>query len=224
MSELTTFASIEVADSPLHHRMVSKRLYAVAKRSIDLLLVLFLMPVVLPLIALFALLVTKDGGPAFFRQTRIGRGRRNFSMWKLRTMVCDAEERLQAHLASDPAAAAEWANKQKLKSDPRVTRVGRVLRKYSLDELPQIFNVLSGDMSLVGPRPMCPDQRDMYPGSEYYRMRPGITGLWQVSERNLCSFAERARYDNEYASTIGFGADMRILWRTASVVFRGTGS
>jgi lipopolysaccharide/colanic/teichoic acid biosynthesis glycosyltransferase len=190
---------------------------------IDVLLVLLSMPVALPLIAVFALLVMSDGGPAFFKQSRIGRGRQNFSMWKLRTMVSDAEERLEAHLASNQEAAEEWANKQKLALDPRVTPIGRILRKYSLDELPQLFNVLSGDMSLVGPRPMCPHQRDMYPRSEYYTMRPGITGLWQVSERNLCSFSERAHYDSEYASTLGFGVDMRILWRTTTVVLRGTG-
>ena len=200
-----------------------RKVYPDVKRGIDIGLVLLLTPVVVPVIGLLALLVASDGYPAFFVQSRVGRNRRDFSMWKLRTMVCDAEERLQVYLASDPVASEEWSKNQKLAYDPRITPIGRVLRKYSLDELPQLFNVLRGDMSLVGPRPMCLHQQDLYPRSEYYEMRPGITGLWQVSERNLCSFSERAHYDSEYASSFSFATDMRILWRTTAVVLRGTG-
>ncbi len=138
-------------------------------------------------------------------------------------MVPDAEMRLQACLAEDPKARAEWDATQKLKDDPRVTRMGRFLRKSSLDELPQLWNVLRGDMSLVGPRPMMLSQRAMYPGTAYYALRPGITGFWQVSERNDCEFAQRARFDADYQSRVSFLVDLTILMRTVRVVLRATG-
>ncbi len=126
-------------------------------------------------------------------------------------------------LAEDAAAKAEWDSTQKLRNDPRVTRIGRFIRKYSLDELPQLWNVLVGDMSLVGPRPMFPEQRSLYPGTACFDFRPGLSGLWQVSERNESSFAERAGYDNEYARTASFSTDLAILAKTLVVVLRGTG-
>ena len=165
------------------------------KRALDTALVLASAPVSLPLIAVAAGMVALDGGKPFYSQTRLGKDGRHFRIWKLRSMVVDADARLNDHLASDPEAQAQWARTQKLKSDPRVTRIGRVLRKTSLDELPQLFNVLNGTMSLVGPRPMMVEQRDLYHGSAYYELRPGITGLWQVSERNEAEFVARVRYD-----------------------------
>lgn len=196
---------------------------AIWKRLFDIGIVTMLAPLALIVIAALALLIRRDGGSAFFIQERIGMGGRIFRMWKLRTMVPDADSRLAAYLANDRLASAEWERTQKLTFDPRVTAIGRYLRKYSLDELPQLLNVLQGDMSVVGPRPMCPEQRDSYPGSEYYWLRPGMTGLWQVNARNMSSFAERAIYDTRYATTISFLVDVGILWKTASVVFRGTG-
>lgn len=193
------------------------------KRVLDCTLVLLSLPVVLPLIGIFALLVALDGGSPFYWQKRIGRGGREFSILKLRTMGLDAEEALENYLQVNPKARQEWDIKQKLSRDPRITKVGRVLRKTSLDELPQLWNVLKGEMSLVGPRPMMVDQKDLYPGELYYELRPGITGLWQVSDRNYTSFADRASYDNKYYWGISLRLDVALLLRTIGVVLRGTG-
>lgn len=193
------------------------------KIALDKALVLLFLPVAMPLIALMALLTARDGASPFFTQERVGLGGKVFRLVKIRTMVPDAEARLEAHLAASPKARREWDETQKLKVDPRITPTGRFLRKTSLDELTQLWNVLMGDMSIVGPRPMMVDQRDLYPGRAYYDLRPGITGLWQVSDRNESSFASRADYDETYFSNLSFGADVSILIRTVSVVVRGTG-
>lgn len=193
------------------------------KRALDTLAILLSLPVVLPAILLLALVVMRDGSAPFYRQTRIGRGGRLYTMWKLRTMVADAESRLETHLATDPRARNEWDTAQKLKTDPRITPFGRFLRKSSFDELPQLWNVLKGDMSLVGPRPMMPEQAPLYPGEAYYTLRPGITGLWQVSERNATAFADRAHYDTRYEQSLSLVTDLRILMATIRVVLRGTG-
>jgi lipopolysaccharide/colanic/teichoic acid biosynthesis glycosyltransferase len=138
-------------------------------------------------------------------------------------MVPDAEAVLERYLAQNPEARAEWDRHQKLKNDPRITPLGRFLRRSSLDELPQLWNVLRGDMSIVGPRPMMCNQRALYPGTEYYVMRPGITGYWQTSARNESSFHERAGFDQAYYRSLSFATDLAIIWRTFSVVLRGTG-
>lgn len=193
------------------------------KRLIDIILVLAAAPVVVPLVLLLALMVSRDGHGPFFRQARVGRGGRIFTMLKLRTMVPDAERRLQEHLATDARALHEWTERQKLQNDPRITPIGRILRKTSLDELPQLWNVLTGDMSLVGPRPMMPQQQDLYPGQSYYALRPGVTGLWQVSDRNLSSFADRARFDDAYERRLSLTTDAVLLLATVRAVVRGTG-
>jgi exopolysaccharide production protein ExoY len=193
------------------------------KRLLDVLAVVAALPVVLPLILVLAILVRRDGGPAFYVQDRIGRGGRVFRLWKLRSMVVDADRRLAAHLAVNPAARAEWDESQKLKNDPRITALGRLLRRTSLDELPQLWNVLRGDMSLVGPRPMMPSQRALYPGQTYYRLRPGLTGFWQISDRNETSFAGRAVYDADYANRLSLTTDLLVLVLTVRAVLRGTG-
>ena len=194
-----------------------------AKRAVETLLVLLTSPVTLPLILFLALLVACDGGNPFFVQKRLGRNGRVFRILKLRSMVVGAERRLEAHLDENPEARAQWNSTQKLKQDPRVTLVGRFLRKTSLDELPQLLNVLNGTMSLVGPRPMMVDQRVMHYGQVYYRMRPGITSLWQISARNESEFVARVRYDEEYHRDLSGWLDMKILLRTVVVVLRGTG-
>jgi exopolysaccharide production protein ExoY len=199
------------------------RFYRVGKRLIDLALVAVGGPLLLPLILILVVLVRLDSGPAFYLQPRIGRDGRIFRLWKLRSMVPDAEAALATYLESNPEARAEWDSSQKLRRDPRLTAIGGFLRRYSLDELPQLWNVVIGDMSLVGPRPMMPSQRLLYPGTAYYDLRPGLTGLWQISERNNCTFAERAAYDNRYEQTVSAGVDFAILVRTLGVVFRGTG-
>jgi lipopolysaccharide/colanic/teichoic acid biosynthesis glycosyltransferase len=170
-----------------------------------------------------ALAVALDGGAPFYRQDRIGRGGRLFRLVKIRTMVPGAEALLARHLAACPAARAEWDRTQKLARDPRVTRIGRLLRASSLDELPQLWNVLRGDMSLVGPRPMLPEQRALYPGRAYYALRPGLTGPWQVSARNRSGFADRAGFDQAYHAGLSLAGDLRLIAATVRVVLRRTG-
>ncbi|WP_341486489.1 sugar transferase [Pararhizobium sp. A13] len=208
---------------PGRQEIKSRLLYFAAKRGFDVVVTLLAAPFALAIVGIFALLIRRDGGPVFFCQPRVGKGGRLFNLWKLRTMAPDAEQRLQAHLAADPSARAEWETMQKLRNDPRITRLGKCLRKYSIDELPQLLNVLIGDMSLVGPRPMLPEQRQHYPGTAYFDMRPGLTGLWQISERNGCTFTERALHDARYSSIMSFSTDLWILMRTPAVVLKGTG-
>ena len=203
---------------------VTGRLYrSVLKRALDVAFVLIALPLWLPLILVSALVVARDGHNPFYAQERVGRNGRIFRMWKLRSMVPDADARLTEHLANDPAAQDEWDSTQKLKDDPRITSFGRVLRKSSMDELPQLFNVLAGEMSLVGPRPMMVSQRDLYHGTSYYALRPGLTGFWQISNRNLCRFCDRVRFDNAYERSVSLRTDIAVLLRTVVVVLRGTG-
>lgn len=193
------------------------------KRVFDVLFVVAAAPIAAPLVALFALFAALDGASPFYRQRRIGRNGYAFNMLKIRSMVPNAHDRLAHHLAGNPAARAEWDSTQKLKNDPRITLFGKILRKSSLDELPQLWNVLRGDMSIVGPRPIMPEQIHLYPGTEYYAMRPGLTGLWQVSDRNETTFAERAMYDTAYYQSLSLKSDLSILARTVGVVLRCTG-
>jgi len=193
------------------------------KRIFDIACVILAAPIVLPLIGLLAILVALDGHSPFYRQERVGRGGQIYQIWKLRSMVANADAMLKDYLADNPDAAAEWELTQKLKRDPRITSIGHALRKSSIDELPQLWNVLVGEMSLVGPRPMMPEQREMYPGRAYYTQRPGITGTWQVSKRNESTFADRARFDTEYVANLSFVNDIKILLATVRVVLKGTG-
>jgi lipopolysaccharide/colanic/teichoic acid biosynthesis glycosyltransferase len=193
------------------------------KRLMDIVLVLLAAPVVLPVVLILAFCVAIDGGQPFYRQERVGKNGRIYRMWKLRSMVRDADNLLAAHLDADPAARLEWDVTQKLTHDPRITGFGAFLRRSSMDELPQLWNVLTGDMSLVGPRPMMPEQQALYPGRAYYALRPGITGTWQVSVRNASSFADRARFDDAYDRSLSLATDLRLLAATVRVVLRGTG-
>ena len=194
------------------------------KRALDFLLVLMSLPFTLPVIALCALALWLEGGSPFYTQQRVGRKGRAFSILKLRTMVRDADAVLARILADDPEMRAEWDSLQKLKNDPRITPVGAFLRATSLDELPQLINVLKGDMSLVGPRPMMLDQQEMYGDMRaYVAVRPGITGLWQVSARNGNTFVYRNEVDAAYERSLSFGNDATILAKTVGVVLRGTG-
>ena len=197
---------------------------AVGKRVFDAACVLLAAPVWVPVVLVCALMIfLRDGGNPFYLQDRVGQGGRVFRMIKLRSMVADADARLEAHLAACPAARAEWDATQKLKRDPRITGIGRIIRKTSIDELPQLVNVLKGDMSLVGPRPFMTSQTALYRGHGYYRLRPGLTGFWQVSDRNHCDFAQRVHFDEAYDRTVSFATDLWVLARTVSVVIRGTG-
>lgn len=196
------------------------------KRAFDLtaavLLLVIFAPAILFLAALVALL---DGGKPFISLRRVGRDGRHFPCWKIRTMVVDAEARLKQLLAEDPEAAEEWARDQKLSNDPRVTWLGKVLRSTSLDELPQLWNVLRGEMSLVGPRPVTDAEMVRYgdASASYVSVRPGVTGLWQVQGRNSVSYDERVRLDVEYVSRLSFMSDLSILVRTVGAVLNRTG-
>ena len=197
-----------------------------SKRAFDVVVTLGLILLFGPLLALVALAVRCDGGDALFGHRRIGVGGRTFRCWKFRSMVPDAEAVLAHTLASDPAARAEWDRDFKLRRDPRVTPLGNFLRKSSLDELPQLFNVLRGEMSLVGPRPIVAAEIERYGAAieEYRACKPGITGLWQVSGRNDTDYAERVELDRQYARSWSLTGDLLILVRTLGVVARRSGA
>jgi len=219
-------ADVNSKSSPLGIVDIPKRggLYRdLFKRLFEGAVVIVVLPIAVPIIFVLALLAGRDGHNPFYLSDRVGRGGKNFRMFKLRTMVPNAEELLEAHLATNADAREEWESTQKLKDDPRITSIGRFLRKSSLDELPQLWNVMVGNMSLVGPRPMLPSQRALYPGLAYYALRPGITGLWQVSDRNDVEFARRADFDREYYVQMSFFMDIRLMVKTVAVVIRGTG-
>ena len=197
------------------------------KRSVDIVGALLFFGFFGPLYLWIALAVRlRMGGPVHFWQKRLGCGGRAFRFYKFRSMCVDADEMLKRHLAADPVAQHQWSRYQKLDNDPRVTPLGRFLRRTSLDELPQFFNVLKGDMSLVGPRPCMERQRNLYgPHWERYcDMRPGITGLWQVSGRNKLTYAQRVELDMRYASEWSLWLDVQIMVRTVWVVLRHDGS
>lgn len=221
-------ADASVVDAGRAERATSRgRAHERAKRAFDLGLGLAVLPVVaLALGILYLIVRAVDGHPVFFSQMRVGRGGEMFRCWKLRTMTPDAEARLAEILAHDPEAAREWRETQKLQNDPRVTRLGRILRKASLDELPQLYNVLRGEMSLVGPRPIVREEIARY-GEDFcfYRaVRPGVTGLWQVSGRSDVSYARRVELDRRYAQTWTVGGDVLIIAKTAVAVLTGRGS
>ncbi len=203
-------------EHPLSHR--SNR---ILKRTIDIVGVALLALPCLPILLLSILALKLDSpGPAFFGHQRMGRDGKPFKVWKLRTMVVDAEARLKALLQADPNAREEFANTFKLKNDPRVTPLGRFLRKTSLDELPQLWNVLVGEMSLVGPRPIVAGERVLY--GEFYQIvstvQPGITGVWQTSGRNLTSYEARKHFDTHYVRNWSIWLDLAIIVRTLQAV------
>jgi lipopolysaccharide/colanic/teichoic acid biosynthesis glycosyltransferase len=195
--------------------------YRLMKRTVDLGVALTLLPFVAPVALMVAAAIRLTSkGPVFYHHRRLGRGGRQFSVWKFRTMAVDADKKLKDYLDNNPDLAREWIENQKLLRDPRVTPVGRILRKTSLDELPQLWNVLSGDMSLVGPRPIVEDEIPRYGPTydAYKQVPPGVTGLWQVSGRNNTSYPERVRLDGEYVRDWSLSMDMYILMRTARTV------
>ena len=184
------------------------------KRMIDIVLALSGILLLAPLLIIcFALTVATSPGPALFRHRRVGFKGKYFDCLKFRTMVTDAPERLRKLLESDPAAAAEWTTNRKLRNDPRITAIGGILRKSSLDELPQLFNVLKGDMSIVGPRPVTDEELERYASSvgAYLSCRPGITGLWQVSGRSTTTYNKRVACDTFYARNWSLALDAKII-------------
>ncbi|MEM9915224.1 MAG: sugar transferase [Planctomycetota bacterium] len=197
------------------------------KRLVEVTAVLLAMPVWLPLLGLLALAVRLDSrGPACFKQPRYGRDGRVFTLWKLRSMVSDADDALPGVLASCDRKSAEWDTHAKLRRDPRLTRLGGWLRRSSLDELPQLFNVLRGEMSLVGPRPIPLEERSRYGQAfaSYARVRPGMTGLWQVSGRNELAYSQRIALDRQYLCSRTWRMEAAILGRTVWAVWSGRGA
>lgn len=201
-----------------------------AKRTLDLAAALILIVILAPALAVLMLLVRSTStGPALFRQQRLGRDRRPFTMLKLRTMHVGQDDRIHREYvtsllsAGQEAVASPGSGLYKLEADPRVTRVGAWLRKTSLDELPQLYNVLRGEMSLVGPRPVLPWEAEMFSGPHQRRfaVRPGLTGLWQVSGRSRLSMTKALELDVEYVARRSLALDLMILIRTLPAMFRG---
>jgi len=197
------------------------------KRALDLSLTILGGLVLLPFLLLIALLVKLSSpGPVLFAHRRLGRNGRPFNAYKFRSMVKDADKKLEALLASDPRLREEWNASQKLKNDPRVTKIGRFLRRTSMDQFPQLFNILKGDMSIVGPRPVVEDEVKKY-GESFNRIfstKPGLTGLWQVSGRSDTDYAERVSYDTYYLQSWSLWLDLWVLYRTPGTIIHGRGA
>lgn len=205
------------------YRVQTSSLKRVMDVAIAFPLFVFLSPL---LILIYVAIKLFDPGPALFRQARVGRDGQQFTVLKFRSMRVDAEERLAQFLASDPAALDEWTRYQKLRHDPRVTFVGGILRKSSLDELPQLVNILRGEMSLIGPRPVTASEIHRYgPAYPFYTaVRPGVLGLWQVMGRNRLTYPERVALDVRYVTTWSMWQDFRICMQAIPVVLLGLGA
>lgn len=198
------------------------------KRYFDLVATAVGMLFLLPFLVTIAILIKlDDGGPILYGHRRIGRRGAIFTCWKFRTMVRNSDQALKNYLEANPDALQEWRETQKLQKDPRVTRVGKFLRDYSLDEFPQLFNILRGEMSLVGPRPVTRselNERYRKDRRYYLLVRPGLTGLWQVSGRNNLTYARRVKLDEQYLREWSFWSDFSILLRTVDVVLKRDGA
>jgi exopolysaccharide production protein ExoY len=197
------------------------------KRVLDLSLGLFALPVLLIVCAFLWVLNLRSNQKTIFAQPRVGKDGKTFNCFKFQTMVNDAEKVLEDLCQSDPAVKAEWDEFQKLENDPRITKVGRFLRKTSLDELPQVFNVLLGNMCIVGPRPFMKSQTEIYVaggGTDYFAMKPGITGNWQIEGRGNTSFLTRISYDRLYFRRMSLKEDARIIGKTVLVLARMSGN
>ena len=190
------------------------------KRLLDVVFAIAAVPLVLPVFAALYFLVTRDGGPFLYRHSRIGKDGQVFACLKIRTMIVGSESALKELLERSPDARKEWNETFKLKNDPRITPIGRLLRKTSLDELPQIFNVVLGDMSFVGPRPITAEELVLYgEAAKFYKsVRPGLTGPWQVAERRDNDFGSRISRDTEYVQNIGLFSDLYYIFATVPEV------
>lgn len=207
--------------------MIVRRANGGVKRLFDFAIALAALICLLPALITVALVIwLQDRGPVFFSHQRVGRYGRPFRCWKFRSMRTNGDALLKAYFAAHPEAAEEWAETQKLRRDPRVTGFGRFIRKASIDELPQLWNVLVGDMSLVGPRPITRPELDRY-GKErryYLLVRPGITGLWQISGRSEAAYDARVKFDRDYVEQWTFLRDLRIILLTIPAVLIARGA
>ncbi len=210
----------------LSHRPVLQAVARTVKVLIDLIGAASLVLVLSPLLLAIAAIVKLDGGPVFYAHPRMGAGSRRFRCLKFRSMTRDSDAALAHVLRTDPVAALEWRATQKLRNDPRVTPIGAVLRKTSLDELPQLFNILRLEMSLVGPRPIVDSEIEHYGNNIvfYYAMRPGLTGLWQVNGRSSTTYRRRVQLDRWYVKNWTLWRDIVILAKTLPAVLKRTGA
>ena len=231
MQELSSAAVIDPAATGLSEAKsgftgISHRSRLSLKRGFDVGMVLTALLLFFPLLLLVvALIYFAQGRPIFIRHHRVGKNGVMFPCMKFRTMMVNGDEILRAHIASDQAAGQEWLATRKLKNDPRITPLGHVLRKLSVDELPQLINVLRGEMSLVGPRPIVPDEMHYY-GAQinlYQTVRPGLTGSWQVGGRNDVSYSKRVKMDAEYVMNWSLSRDLTILVKTIPAVMTSRG-
>lgn len=199
---------------------------AFAKRSFDILGAISIALVFLPVMIVVGIIIRLSGQPVVFSHLRVGRGRKLFPCYKFRTMRPDAEKVLQELIRSDPAVLREWRESHKLHDDPRVTKFGEFLRRSSMDELPQLWNVLKGDMSLVGPRPIVEDELERYgnKAGAYLSVRPGMTGLWQIMGRSNVKYSRRVSLDTWYVRRQNVLLDAWIVLRTAVVVLKRIGA
>lgn len=224
---LSNWSETQGAVNLRHGLLAYPQIACLVKRAMDFLAALAGGLLLLPVIGLIAVLIKATSrGPIFYCQKRLGRGGREFHVWKFRTMFANADRILAALLHATPELEAEWKQQHKITNDPRITRLGRWLRKTSLDELPQLWNVVRGEMSLVGPRPIVRDEISRYAAGYalYQRVRPGITGLWQVSGRNDTTYQRRVQLDMTYVRTWSLALDFSILLRTVRVVLSGKGA
>lgn len=221
MSEF--FGSIRAGMEQIAIRKPRQRL----KRVLDVMICAAALPAIVPLCLVLSLLIRLDSrGNAIYRHERIGKDGKPFQLYKFRTMSEDADEQLQKYLDRNPELAEEWAQSQKLRNDPRLTRVGKFLRKTSLDELPQVLNILLGQMTLVGPRPIVAAEKVKYGRyfGEYCEVRPGLTGLWQTSGRNNTTYSQRVAYDHYYINHWSIWLDLWIMAKTVPVALSGRGA
>lgn len=206
---------------------LERRLNRIIKYLFDMILTIVGTICISPLLVIIAIWIYKDSpGPVIFKHMRVGKDGKEFPCYKFRSMCVDAKEKLEELLKNDPKARAEWERDFKLKHDPRITKSGAFLRKTSLDELPQIFNVLKGEMSLVGPRPIIKAEMERYGNyiNDYLMVRPGIAGMWQCSGRNDIDYTERVHMDSWYVRNWSVWLDIMILWRTFKAVFAKKGA
>ncbi len=204
--------------------VVSPYLLSVKKRVFDVLIASMILLLLSPLLLVVIIALTSSGDGALYSQRRVGRNGKVFNCYKFRTMIPNAEGMLRVLIQFDPAIAKEWAETQKLKNDPRITRMGRFLRATSIDELPQLFNVIKGEMSIVGPRPFTEDQLAMYSRSAiqgYLQVAPGLTGPWQVYARNDTTFNTRSHYDSLYYSQASMMHDLKLMIVTPIAMLNG---
>lgn len=226
LSDSKTLDFNQVIGFQISHNLLNP-ISMIIKRCEDIIISGFCLLGLSPLVALISLLISFDSpGGIYFRQDRLGKGGKVIKLLKFRTMYINGDQIFDENLKNDPSLSAEWEKYQKLKVDPRLTRIGAILRKFSLDELPQIRNIFKGEMSLVGPRPIMISQKEMYGLAyhDYCQIKPGITGLWQVSGRNQTTFARRAELDMEYIQRWSLWLDIYIIFQTVKEILAREGA